>query len=113
MRDLAASVVGKRVPQRRRGRFSNLAGFLAVLAVIFAAPAMIARLAVGGDWRQIVASYAIWLGFFLVVLVLPKGGTASEKGGWFAIMAMFTTVVAVPVITLIQRVGSWALLALN
>lgn len=82
---------------------SNLGGGLVYLFVVFGAPALLSRYVIGGEWRQVGASYALWLGLLFMAFFLPKGGTLAEKGGWMAIMAMFLTIFVVPVLTLIQR----------
>ena len=113
MKDLAASVTGRSPHVSKRRRLRHLSGLFVVLAVIFFVPAAISRFIVGGDWLQTLVSYAIWLGLLFLGLIVPRGGTATEKGGWFVIMAMFTTIFAVPVITLVQRLGGWILFELN
>lgn len=92
---------------------NNAAGLAMVAAAIFVVPALAARFVVGGDWRQVAASYGLWFGFLVLVLVLPKGGTTDEKIGWMTIISMFLTIVVVPVLTLIQRLGLWALAKLG
>lgn len=87
----------------------NIPGVLMVLAAIFVVPAVVARYLVGGEWRQVGVAYLLWFGFLTLTLILPGKGMWSEKFGWMTILSMFLTIVAVPVLTLVQRVGTWLL----
>ena len=87
----------------------NIPGCLTVLAAIFVVPALVARFVIGGDWRQVGAGYLLWFGFLTLVLIVPGKGQWSEKFGWMTILSMFLTIVVVPVLTLVQRVGGWLL----
>ncbi len=92
---------------------SNIPGALMVFAAIFVVPALVARFVVGGEWRQVGAAYLIWFALLFLVLVVPGKGQYQEKFGWMIIMSMFLSIVAVPVITLVQRIGGWMLFKLN
>lgn len=91
----------------------SMGGLLVVAFAIFGAPALLARFLVGGEWRQVGAAYALWLGFLALAFLLPKGGTLDEKLGWMTIIAMFLTIVAVPVLTLVQRLLAAGLNAIS
>ena len=85
----------------------TLAGVLMVMAAIFVVPTLVARFAVGGGWSQVGGAYLLWFGLLALTLLVPGSGTYSEKFGWMVIMAIFLSIVAIPVLTLVQRVGSW------
>jgi len=91
----------------------NIPGVLMVFAAILVIPALIARFVVGGDWRQVGAAYLIWFALLFCVLFVPGKGQYEEKFGWMIIMSMFLSILAVPVITLIQRIGGWILFKLG
>lgn len=82
---------------------------LGAIAAIFVIPAIAARFVVGGGWQQVGASYAIW--FAILWLTLGSSGSARwiEKFNWMMLAAAILTVVAVPLLTGLQRLGGWFL----
>ena len=91
----------------------DIGGVMMLSAAIFVVPTLISRFVIGGEWRQVGTAYAIWFGLLFLTLVVPGSGKLTEKFGWMLIMSMFLSIVAVPVLTLIQRIGSWALFKLS
>jgi multidrug transporter EmrE-like cation transporter len=89
----------------------SLLGVAVYLFAVFAAPSLLARYLVGGEWRQVGIAYALWFGILFLAFVAPKGGTIEEKLGWVAIFAMLVSIFAVPALTLAQRIvaGVWRL----
>ena len=64
-------------------------------------PIVVARLVVRAEWRTIRNACLVWYGFLMLVL----GGFKSTEGfGWVLIMAMFWSIPAVPVISLVMKV---------
>ncbi len=67
----------------------------------FVVPIVVARLVVRAEWRTIRNACFVWYGFLMLVL----GGFKSTEGfGWVLIMAMFWSIPAVPVISLVMKV---------
>lgn len=73
-----------------------------MLSLYTLAPILIARYVVRGAWRQILEAYGIWI-VLLALLGFLIGGPHGAGYGWAILIAMFTTVIGVPVITGILR----------
>lgn len=82
---------------------------LGAFAAIFVLPVIAARLVVGGSWQQVGVSYAIW--FAILWLTFGSSGSARwvEKFNWTMLAAAILTIVAVPLLTGLQRLGGWFL----
>jgi hypothetical protein len=80
---------------------------LGAFAAIFVLPALAARFVVGGGWQQVGTSYAIW--FAILWFTLGSSGSARwiEKFNWMMLSAAILTIVAVPLLTGLQRLGGW------
>lgn len=68
----------------------------------FIVPALIGKLICRGSWMQILQAYGIWL-VILVVLGLTLAGRFSEGFSWSLILALFTTVFAIPIFVLLLK----------
>lgn len=73
-----------------------------MLSLYTLAPVLIARYLVRGTWIQIVQAYGLWIAT-LLVLGFMIGGPHGAGYGWALLIAMFTTVFAVPILTGILR----------
>lgn len=73
------------------------------LSLYFFIPITLARLLTRGTWREILNAYGLWLALLLLLFAVPAGRAYAEGIGWAMIIAMFTTVIAVPVLVVVQK----------
>lgn len=79
----------------------ELPGIFIYLCAAFVVPIFLARVVVRAEWRTIRNACFVWYGFLMLVL----GGFKSAEGfGWVLILAMFWSIPAVPVISLVMKV---------
>ncbi len=108
---LALVLWSGRRPTRKAGakRFEPSAvAFL--LFLFFGLPTALASV-VAETWFAILIAYAIWfglLGLWMAQGLLSRRVTNKEATGWPIIMGMFLTMVAVPILTLLLRLGGVA-----
>lgn len=80
-----------------------------MLFLIFGLPTALAWVVATG-WRPILFAYAVWfglLGLLVIQGLLSRRMTNGEAVGWPIIAAMFLTMAAVPVLTLVFRLTGW------
>lgn len=77
----------------------NLAILLGIYVVV---PIALAKYLVGATWTQVGIAYGVHLLF--LALIGAGGSTWGEKIGWMLIIGMFTSIPAVPILSLILRV---------
>lgn len=72
------------------------------LVPYFVLPILIGKFLCQGSWLQIFQAYAIWIGILAMIGLLFSN--RNDHGfGWALIIALFTTVFAIPVLVLILR----------
>lgn len=74
-----------------------------MLFLYFGVPIFLAKIVVGAGWIQILIAYGIFYALLFLVLV-PGSPNRTEGIGWMFIMAMFLTIPAVPILSIILRV---------
>ncbi len=72
------------------------------LAPYFIVPVLVGKLVCRGSWMQILQAYGVWL-VILVLFALTSAERFSEGFGWSLILALFTTVFAIPVLVLLLK----------
>ena len=81
----------------------QLLGIFVYVCAALVVPILLARVVVRAEWRTIRNACFLWYGFLMLVL----GGFEGAEGfGWVLIMAMFWSIPAVPVISLVMKSGS-------
>lgn len=79
----------------------QLPGIFIYACAALVVPIVLARVVVRADWRTIRNACLLWYGFLMLVL----GGYRSAEGFfWVLIIAMFWSIPAVPVISLVMKV---------
>jgi hypothetical protein len=79
-------------------QIKNLAIFLGIYFIV---PIALAKGLVGANWTQVLIAYGILL--FPLGIIAGGGNTIDEKFGWLLILAMFTTIPGIPLISLVLR----------
>jgi hypothetical protein len=89
----------------------DLGGILYALGAWVLVPVLIAKLILRASWWTVMVAYGIWLALLAVVALsfLLGGASFDEALGWPAILSMFLTVLAIPGIVLVLKIGSWSL----
>lgn len=82
-----------------QGGWVDVMGKAWPLAPYFIVPVLIAKLICRGSWMQILQAYGIWL-TILAVVSLTGASRFDEGVGWSLIIALFTTVFAIPIFVL-------------
>ncbi|MEQ1651117.1 MAG: hypothetical protein ABL897_01365 [Hyphomicrobium sp.] len=82
--------------------FAHFYMLSAYILVPFSLGLVVAR----GKWIEVLKAYGIWIGL-LTVLGFLQGGAHGEGYGWMFIIAMFATVIAIPLIVLMLRLRSY------
>lgn len=88
----------------------HLPGAAYMLFLILVLPVALASV-VAASWTAVLIAYAIWfglLGAWAVQGLSSRGVTRGEAVGWPAIISMFLTMVAVPLLTLVLRIAGVA-----
>lgn len=66
-------------------------------------PVAVARFATRGTWQDIRQAYGLWIGL-LALIGFAVGGARGEGYGWMLIIAMFTTIFAIPTFVFILKI---------
>lgn len=82
---------------------ANLSGILIYLCAAAIIPVALARFLVRADWRTVRNACLVWYGF----LVIAFGAAGQEGLGWALIFAMFYSIPAVPLISLVLVAVRW------
>ena len=77
-------------------------GVVYALCLWFVIPIFLAKVALGASWQAVAMAYMIWFGTLLSWGMLGTR-TWGEAVGWPAIMALFFTIPAIPVIILVLK----------
>lgn len=76
------------------------------LVPYFVAPVLVARFLCRGAWIEILQAYAIWTGL-LAFGGFMQGGPHDDGYGWALIIALFTTVFAIPILVLLLKLRAY------
>lgn len=82
--------------------WGSMIGKIWPLVPYFVAPVLVARYLFRGRWIEILQAYCIWIAL-LMVFGLTQGSSLDEGYGWALIIALFSTVFAIPVLVLLLK----------
>ena len=81
-----------------------MAIFLFFLGLVLVAPAVVARFFQQARWKTIGIGFALWFGGLVMMGLLS--GNPGEGLGWAAILAIFLSIVMVPlIVAMLHRFG--------
>lgn len=81
-------------------------GYFWPIVPYFVAPVLVARFLCRGRWIEILQAYGIWIGL-LAFFGFMQGGLHGEGYGWALLMALFTTVFAIPIFVLLLKLRTY------
>lgn len=68
----------------------------------FVLPVLVARFLFRGRWIELLQAYCIWIAL-LMAFGFTQGSTRGEGYGWALIIALFSTVFAIPILVLLLK----------
>jgi heme/copper-type cytochrome/quinol oxidase subunit 4 len=74
-----------------------------MLSLLTVVPFAIARYVTWGRWIEIALAYVIWI----MMLVLFAMTMHYHQRGWVLLIALMTTVIAIPLLVLVIKIGMW------
>ena len=88
-------------PCAREG-WRRMLGSIWLLVPCFVAPVLVARFLFRGRWIELLQAYCIWIAL-LLAFGFTQGSSRDEGYGWALIIALFSTVFAIPVLVLLLK----------
>jgi hypothetical protein len=80
-------------------------GTIWLLMAYFGVPILLTRFVIRGKWIEILQAYGVWMAL-LAMFGLLAAGSRDEGFGWALILALFWTILAIPILVLLLKLRS-------